>query len=63
MLGLKCVGRNVDLVDRCRKEKLFSARGSNTLRILPPLIITYKEIEEGTERLQIALRRMRSHSE
>ena len=64
MLGLKCVGHNVDLVDRCRKEKLLLVPGgSNTLRILPPLIITYKEIEEGTERLHLALRRMRSHSE
>ena len=55
MLGLKCVGHNVDLLDRCRKEKLLLVPGgSNTLRILPPLIITYKEIEEGIERLQKA---------
>ena len=60
MLGLKCVSHNVDLVDRCRKEKLLLVPGgSNTLRILPPLIITYKEIEEGIERLQRALIQMR----
>ena len=60
MLGLKCVSHNVDLVDRCRKENLLLVPGgSNTLRILPPLIITYKEIEEGTERLHRALLQMR----
>ena len=60
MLGLKCVSNNVDLVDRCRKEKLLLVPGaSNTLRILPPLIITYKEIEEGAEKLQRTLLKMR----
>ena len=60
MLGLKCGSNNVDLVERCRKEKLLLVTGaSNTLRILPPLIITYKEIEEGAERLQRALLKMR----
>ena len=60
MLGLKCVGNNIDLVNRCRKEKLLLVPGgSNTLRILPPLTITHKEIEEGAERLKRVLLQMR----
>ena len=60
MLGLKCVNKNVQLIDMCRQEKLLLVPGaSNTLRILPPLTITYKEIEEGTMRLERALLKMR----
>jgi len=60
MLGLKCVSNNADLIERCRKEKLLLVPGgSNTLRILPPLIITYKEIEESAERLKRVLSQMR----
>ena len=60
MLGLKCVNNNVDLINMCRKEKLLLVPGaSNTVRILPPLIITYKEIEEATMRLKRALLKMR----
>ncbi len=60
MLGLKCVSKNTDLIDMCRKEKLLLVPGaSNTLRILQPLTITYKEIEEGTTRLKQALLQMR----
>ena len=60
MLGLKCVSKNTDLIDMCRKEMLLLVPGaSNTLRILPPLTITYKEIEEGTTRLEQALLQMR----
>ncbi len=59
MLGLKCVSNNIDLVEKCRKENLLLVPGgSNTLRILPPLIIKYKEIEEGAERLQKVLSQM-----
>ena len=60
MLGLKCVSKNIDLIDMCRKEKLLLVPGaSNTLRILPPLTITYREIEEGIERLKRALSKMK----
>ena len=60
MLGLKCVSNNISLIDMCRREKLLLVPGaSNTLRILPPLTITYKEIEEGTTRLERALLQMR----
>ncbi len=59
MLGLKCVGKNVNLIDMCRKEKLLLVPGgSNTLRILPPLTITFKEIEEATKRLKRVLIQM-----
>ena len=60
MLGLKCVGNNVDLINMCRREKLLLVpAASNTVRILPPLIITYKEIEEAILRLKRALLKMR----
>ena len=60
MLGLKCAGNNVDLINMCREEKLLLVPGaSNTVRILPPLIITYREIEEATMRLKRALLKMR----
>ena len=60
MLGLKCVNNNVSLINMCRKEKLLLVPGaSNTVRILPPLIISYKEIEEATMRLKRALLKMR----
>ncbi len=60
MLGLKCVRTNIDLINMCRKERLLLVPGaSNTVRILPPLIITYKEIEESTKRLEKALLKMR----
>ena len=60
MLGLKCAGNNADLINMCREENLLLVPGaSNTVRILPPLIITYREIEEATLRLQRALLKMR----
>ncbi len=60
MLGLKCAGKNVDLVKTCREEKLLLVPGaSNTVRILPPLIITYREIEEAITRLKRAFLKMR----
>ena len=63
MLGLKCANKNVQLIDMCRQEKLLLVPGaSNTLRILPPLTITYKEIEEATIRLERALLKMRKRS-
>ena len=60
MLGLKCAGKNVDLVKMCREEKLLLVpAASNTVRILPPLIITYREIEEAIKRLKRAFLKMR----
>ena len=60
MLGLKCVRSNIELINMCRKEKLLLVpAASNTVRILPPLIITYKEIEEAIMRLKRVLSKMR----
>ena len=60
MLGLKCASKNIKLIEMCRQEKLLLVPGaSNTLRILPPLTITFKEIEEATIRLERALLKMR----
>ena len=61
MLGLKCAGSNIDFINMCRKKNLLLVPGaSNTVRILPPLIITYKEMEEATRRLNQALLKMRN---
>ena len=61
MLGLKCAGKNVDLVTMCREEKLLVVPGaSNTVRILPPLVVTYREIEEAIMRLKRAFLKMRN---
>ena len=56
MLGIRCAGSNMTLIEFCRKQKLLLVPGaSNTLRILPPLIITFSEIEESVKRLERAL--------
>ena len=61
MLGLKCSISNIKIIEVCRKESLLLVPGaSNTLRILPPLIIKYKEIEEGIKRLEKALLKIKN---
>ena len=50
-----------DLLTACREEGLLILRsGVNVLRIAPPLVITKKEIEEGSARLARALGRFKS---
>jgi acetylornithine/N-succinyldiaminopimelate aminotransferase len=56
MLGIRCAEKNINLMEFCRKQNLLLVPGaSNTLRILPPLIITLGEIEESVKRLERAL--------
>lgn len=48
MLGLKCKIPNTDLVDALRERGLLSVgAGDNVVRILPPLIITDKDVREA----------------
>jgi acetylornithine/N-succinyldiaminopimelate aminotransferase len=48
MLGLKCVGSNLDMVARLRDKGLLTAgAGDNVVRLLPPLIVTDGEIDEA----------------
>jgi predicted acetylornithine/succinylornithine family transaminase len=59
MLGLpvKPPHRNADLIDaaRDRGRLLIASAGGNTLRFLPPLIVSPVEVADGLARLRIAL--------
>jgi acetylornithine/succinyldiaminopimelate/putrescine aminotransferase len=39
---------------RIEKKLLINAAGSNTIRIIPPLIVTAEQIEDGLNRLRAA---------
>jgi acetylornithine/N-succinyldiaminopimelate aminotransferase len=55
MFGLRTVVKNTDFIAAVQRQKLLTiAAGENTVRLLPPLIVTPAEIEEATERLQRA---------
>ena len=55
MLGIKCKVTNTDLVAAARKEHLLTVgAGDNTIRLLPPLNIGDKEVEEAIDSLSKA---------
>jgi acetylornithine/N-succinyldiaminopimelate aminotransferase len=55
MCGLRTVVKNTDFIAAGHRQKLLTiAAGENTVRLLPPLIVTPAEIEEATERLHRA---------
>jgi acetylornithine/N-succinyldiaminopimelate aminotransferase len=48
MIGLKCRVPNTDVVARLRANRMLTAgAGDNVVRLLPPLIIDDRHIEEG----------------
>jgi acetylornithine/N-succinyldiaminopimelate aminotransferase len=48
MLGLKCVVPNADMVNRLRDAGLLTVgAGDNTVRVLPPMIIEERHVEEA----------------
>ena len=48
MLGLQCVGSNIDLMSKLRENGLLTVVADcNTLRLLPPLIIDESHVEEA----------------
>ncbi len=56
MLGLKCLSKNLNLIEECRKEKLLVVAGAeNTIRVLPPLNIKINEINQALDKLERAL--------
>lgn len=62
MLGLKCKIPNTDLVDALRERGLLSVgAGDNVVRILPPLIITDKDVREAIGILNDACASIASH--
>ena len=55
MVGLQCVVTNGEVVDRLRANGLLSVpAGENTVRLLPPMIITEAEIGVAVEALERA---------
>nr|CAX84192.1 Acetylornithine aminotransferase [uncultured bacterium] len=54
--GLVCIRPNSDVVEACYGQGLLTVMaGDNVVRVLPPLIVTESEIEEGCARLDAAL--------
>ena len=55
MIGLKCVVTNTDLVARLREEGLLTVGAAeNVLRLLPPLIIEERHVEEAVKAIERA---------
>ena len=61
LMGLKCRASNAELVARARDaELLVVPAGDNVVRILPPLIATDAELDEGVRRLEAACGALRA---
>ncbi len=59
--GLKCRKPAGDLVNALREEGMLTvSAGDNTVRLLPPLIITEEELADATERLDKACARLQA---
>jgi acetylornithine/N-succinyldiaminopimelate aminotransferase len=55
LLGLKAVVPAGELVDALRAEKMITVgAGDNVVRLLPPLIITEKEVGEAIDKIDRA---------
>ena len=55
LIGVKAVVPSADLVTALREQHLLTVgAGENVVRLLPPLIVTEAEIEEGVQRLERA---------
>jgi len=56
LLGLRCLVPNTDVVAALRDERLLTVgAGDNVVRLLPPLVVTEKEIGEAVERIDRGL--------
>ncbi|MBK1623045.1 aspartate aminotransferase family protein [Afifella marina] len=57
MLGLVCAGAPAEMVARLRKHGVLTVgAGHNVVRVLPALIISETEMDEGVNRIEAALR-------
>ena len=55
LLGLKCARPARDVVKALQSERMLSVPAAdNVVRLLPPLIVTDDEIDEGCDRLERA---------
>lgn len=60
MVGVKCVGENTKLVDRLIQEGMLTVpAGDNVVRLLPPLIVEEKHVDEAMARLDRACRALK----
>src|SRR6516164_5378711 len=61
LVGLRAVVPSADLVDELRAEKMITvAAGDNVVRLLPPLIVSEKEVSEAVSRIDRACARVRA---
>ncbi len=52
MIGLECIQKNEILINAMIKEKLLTVRaGQNVIRILPPLILEMKHVDEAISKM------------
>ena len=52
MLGLNCQVSNTELSDRLIENNLLTVKaGKNSIRLLPPLTVSYEELDEGLEKI------------
>ncbi|RCK99955.1 MAG: acetylornithine/N-succinyldiaminopimelate aminotransferase [Candidatus Tokpelaia sp. JSC189] len=59
LTGLKCVIPNTNVIAALQNEKLLTvSAGGNVVRILPPLNIKQKEIQDGLSRIEKAFERI-----
>ena len=59
MLGLSCVAANTKVVERLRANRLLVvAAGGNMIRLLPPLIIDGRHVEEAGGLIETACRQL-----
>jgi acetylornithine/N-succinyldiaminopimelate aminotransferase len=63
MLGLVCAHPNTAVQAACVAEGLLTvAAGENVLRLVPPLVVTESDIDEGVVRLRRAAQRLRTEA-
>lgn len=59
LLGIKTNVNNLDLSERLKKNKLLNVPASdNTVRLAPPLIVSYKEIDKSISIIKKVLKEM-----
>ena len=63
MLGIKCVGSNLEMVDSLRRSGLLTVGAAdNVVRLLPPLIITASEIDQALAMIESAAQDSKSEA-
>jgi acetylornithine/N-succinyldiaminopimelate aminotransferase len=64
LVGLRVMVPNGDLVSELHRERMITvAAGDNVVRLLPPLIVSEKEVSEAVDRIDRACARVRAARE